>query len=124
MTDARLLAIDVGTQSVRAIVFDLAGNILAKEQIQIEPYFAKQPGWAEQDTELYWRSIGNACRLLWDKHRIDPRSLNGVGLTTQRATSVCVDAAGKPLRPAIVWLDQRRSENEKPIGGVWGALFK
>ncbi len=109
-----LLAIDVGTQSVRAIVFDLAGNILAREQVLIEPYFSSQPGWAEQDPALYWRSVGEACQALWHKHGADPKSLAGVGLTTQRATSVSLDAAGQPLRPAIVWLDQRRAENEKP----------
>jgi sugar (pentulose or hexulose) kinase len=119
-----LLAIDVGTQSVRAIVFDLAGNILAREQVLIEPYFSSQPGWAEQDPVLYWRAVGEACQALWHKHGADPKSLAGVGLTTQRATSVSLDAAGQPLRPAIVWLDQRRAENEKPVGGVWGLLFK
>ena len=117
-----LLAIDVGTQSVRAIVFDLEGNILAREQLPIEPYFSKQPGWAEQDAELYWRAIGEACRALW--RTVDVGTIAGVGLTTQRATSVSLDASGKPLRPAIVWLDQRRAENEPPLGGIWGLLFK
>jgi sugar (pentulose or hexulose) kinase len=122
--DKLLLALDVGTQSVRAIVFDLVGNIVAREQVHIEPYVSPQPGWAEQDPELYWRSIGEACQALWHKHGIDPAVVAGVGLTTQRATSVCLDAAGQVLRPAIVWLDQRRADNEKPVGGLWGLLFR
>jgi sugar (pentulose or hexulose) kinase len=120
----QLLAIDVGTQSVRAIVFDLAGNILGKQQVPIEPYFSTQPGWAEQDPALYWRAVGEACHALWQTQGLDPRRLAGVGLTTQRATSVSLDAQGRPLRPAIVWLDQRRAENEKPVGGLWGLLFR
>lgn len=122
--ETSLLAIDVGTQSVRAIVFDLAGNIIAREQIQIEPYFSRQPGWAEQNADLYWRAIAEACQALWNKHGIDPAALAGAALTTQRATSVSLDAAGKPLRPAIVWLDQRRAENQSPVGGLWGLLFR
>lgn len=122
--ETQLLAIDVGTQSVRAIVFDLAGTILAREQVMIEPYFSCQPGWAEQGAELYWQAIGTACHALWKKHGVDPTGLAGVGLTTQRATSVSVDASGKPLRPAIVWLDQRRAEHEPPVSGFWGFLFK
>lgn len=122
--DKLLLALDVGTQSVRAIVFDLAGTIVAREQVHIEPYISPQPGWAEQDPELYWRSIGEACQALWHKHDIDPGAVAGVGLTTQRATSVSLDATGKVLRPAIVWLDQRRADNEKPVGGLWGFLFR
>jgi len=48
----------------------------------------------------------------------------GVALTTQRATMVDVDAAGKPLRPAIVWLDQRRVEGLHPMGPLWQLAFR
>jgi sugar (pentulose or hexulose) kinase len=48
----------------------------------------------------------------------------GVALTTQRATVINVDERGQPLRPAIVWLDQRRTEGLQPIGGLWGLAFK
>jgi sugar (pentulose or hexulose) kinase len=44
-----LLAIDNGTQSVRALVFDLRGNLIAKAQVPLEPYFTRRPGWAEQN---------------------------------------------------------------------------
>ncbi len=47
----------------------------------------------------------------------------GVALTTQRSTVINVDHAGKPLRPAIVWLDQRRTYGLKPVGGLWGLAF-
>ncbi|MGH8528950.1 MAG: FGGY-family carbohydrate kinase [Nevskiales bacterium] len=124
MPEPQLLAIDVGTQSARAIVFDLAGNIVGKAQIPIEPYFSAQPGWAEQEPQLYWRSVAQACGELWNKHKLDPASIAGVALTTQRATVVNLDARGQPLRPAIIWLDQRRAHGVPPVGGAWGLAFK
>ncbi len=53
-----LLSIDNGTQSVRALLFDTQGNLLAKGKVELDPYFSSQPGWAEQDPEYYWASLG------------------------------------------------------------------
>jgi sugar (pentulose or hexulose) kinase len=120
----RILAIDVGTQSVRALVFDLTGTLVARSRVPIEPYVSPRPGWAEQDPELYWRSIGEACRALWTDPAVRRDALAGVSLTTQRATVVVTDETGRPLRPAIVWLDQRRTEGLPPIGGMMGLAFR
>ena len=119
-----LLAIDNGTQSVRALLFDLQGNLLGKGKVDLQAYYSTQPGWAEQDPEYYWQSLGEACRLLWQQVDIDKRQIKGVSLTTQRGTIITVDADGKPLRPAILWLDQRRAEIRGAIKGPWGWLFK
>lgn len=119
-----LLAIDNGTQSVRALLFDLAGNLVGKGKVELEPYYSAHPGWAEQDPEYYWRSLGEACRQLWASVDIDKSQIAGVSLTTQRGTLINVDAAGKPLRPAILWLDQRRADVAGRIQGPWGWLFK
>jgi len=119
-----LLALDVGTQSTRAIVFDPRGTPVALSRVAYEPYLAPRPGWAEQDPELYWRSLGAACRRLWSEGGVDPASIAGVALTTQRGTVVSLDAAGRPLRPAITWLDQRRTEGLPPIGGPLGLAFR
>ena len=105
-----LLAIDNGTQSVRALLFDLEGNLVAKGKVELDPYFSTHPGWAEQDPEYYWRSLGEACQKLWDSTAIDRNQIRGVSLTTQRGSLINVDATGKPLRPAMLWLDQRRAE--------------
>lgn len=119
-----LLAIDNGTQSVRALLFDLQGNLLGKGKVDLQAYYSQHPGWAEQDPEYYWKSLGEACRLLWQQVDIDKRLIKGVALTTQRGTIITVDADGKPLRPAILWLDQRRAEVRGKIHGPWGWLFK
>ena len=124
MAADQALAIDVGTQSVRAILFDPAGNLVAMGRVPIEPYVSPEPGWAEQDPEVWWTAIGEACRRLWADPRAQPASVAGVGLTTQRTTIVVADENGVPLRPAIVWLDQRRTEGLPPIGGAWGLAFR
>ena len=119
-----ILAIDNGTQSVRALVFDLQGRLLHSARVPIQPYVSPQPGWAEQDPEYFWSSLCRACQQLWADSRLDRASLAGVTLTTQRGTVVNVDAQGRPLRPAIVWLDQRRTRSCKAIGGLWGLAFR
>lgn len=118
-----LLAIDQGTQSARALVFDAQGNMVARARQAIEPYFSAQPGWAEQHPEVFWDAIGRACRALWQEHGIDPARLRGVALTTQRATVVNVDAQGEVLRPAIIWLDQRRAGRLQPMPRWLEAAF-
>lgn len=124
MNDDQLLAIDVGTQSVRAIVFDPTGTVVGLAKIPIEPYVSPRPGWAEQDPELYWRSIGEACRRVLAEPGVRREAIAGLTLTTQRGTVVVADDAGAPLRPAIVWLDQRRQPDVPPIGGVTGLAFR
>jgi sugar (pentulose or hexulose) kinase len=118
-----LLAIDNGTQSVRALLFDPRGNLIAKQRVPIEPYYSREPGLAEQDPDVYWRALCEACQGLWAQG-VDKSSVAAAALTTQRSTVINVDKNGRPLRPAIVWLDQRRTEGLKPVGGLWGAAFK
>jgi sugar (pentulose or hexulose) kinase len=124
MSADHVLAIDVGTQSVRALVFDSAGTLVAHSRIPIEPYVSPEPGWAEQDAEVYWRAIRAACAAAWAGDAARREAIAGVTLTTQRATVVVTDEAGAPLRPAIVWLDQRRAEGVPPIGGATGLAFR
>jgi len=119
-----ILAIDCGTQSVRALIFDLRGNLVHKIRVPIEPYFSENPGWAEQHPTYFWENVCAACQQLWQAAPVSKQAIAGVALTTQRATMVNVDERGEPLRPAIVWLDQRRTEGLKPIGGLWGLAFR
>ncbi len=123
MTKDILLAIDSGTQSVRALLFNPKGELLGRSQVHIEPYVSPRPGWAEQDPRIYWDALCRACQQLWAETDIPREAIGGVSLTTQRATMINVDRDGRPLRPAIVWLDQRRTDSIPPIGGRWGLLF-
>ena len=119
-----LLAIDCGTQSTRALLFDPRGKLLAKSRVPIEPYYSTAPGLAEQDPMVFWNALCSACQNLWEQPGVDRSSIAAVSLTTQRSTVLCVDKDGKPLRPAIVWLDQRRTEGLQPVSGLWGLAFK
>jgi sugar (pentulose or hexulose) kinase len=115
-----VVAVDVGTQSVRAHVIDPGGRFLASVRIPIEPYVSPQPGWAEQDPDLYWRALCEATGRAVADPAVRSERLAGVAITTQRATVVVTDEAGFPLRPAIVWLDDRRTDGLPPFGGVTG----
>ena len=123
-----LLSIDNGTQSIRALLFDEQGELVAKGQQIITPYFSDHPGWAEQDPDYYWQSVQQACELLWQdvasKPAIDRSLIKGMSVTTQRGTVVNLDKQGKPLRPAIVWLDQRHADTNEAIQWPWNWLFK
>ncbi len=120
-----ILSIDNGTQSLRALLFDLNGQLLAKERVTFTPYFSENPGWAEQDPEVFWQALCQACQGLWQKgDAIYKDRIAGVTLTAQRASVINVDRDGKPLRPAILWPDQRKTYGQVPVGGSWGMLFK
>jgi sugar (pentulose or hexulose) kinase len=119
-----MLALDNGTQSVRALLFDLRGNLVARSRVELEPYFSRQPGWAEQDPSYFWESLCAACQRLWSTIDLPREAIGGVALTTQRSTVVNMGPDGEVLRPAVVWLDQRRTEGVRPIGGLWGLAFK
>ena len=124
MAAEQILAIDNGTQSVRALIFDLQGNLIAKSRVPIEPYFSTAPGLAEQKPEVYWAAVCQACQALWLKPEVKKEAIAGVAVTTQRSTMINLDKDHQPLRPAIHWLDQRRTTGLKPVGGLWGLLFK
>lgn len=124
MNADRLLSIDCGTQSIRALLFDPKGNLLAKQRVPIEPYFSDAPGMAEQHAHVFWDALCLACQGLWTRPEVKKEAIAAVALTTQRSTMLNLDQDGKPLRPAIVWLDQRRTEEVKPVGGLWGLAFR
>ena len=120
-----ILAIDVGTQSTRALAFTAEGQLMDYAQaVYPVSYLSPLPGWAEQAPELYWGWITEAVRKLWSQGTISAESVAGIALTAQRGTVVLLDGSGKPLRPAIVWLDQRRAERVPSLGLFWETVFK
>jgi sugar (pentulose or hexulose) kinase len=123
MSKDLILAIDNGTQSTRALIFDLQGNILAKQRVPLQAYFSEQPGWAEQHPQYFWESLCQACQGLWSQGLVEKERIAGVALTTQRSTVINLDRNGLPLRPAMLWLDMRRTYGLTPVGGLWGLLF-
>ena len=119
-----ILAIDNGTQSLKAIIFDPQGQLIAKETVVFEPYYSDHPSWAEQDPEIFWQALCRACKGLWSRQPTARDRIAGVALTTQRGTVINVDKNGLSLRPAMLWLDQRKTYGQPPVSGIWGLIFK
>ncbi|MEH6584302.1 MAG: FGGY-family carbohydrate kinase [Halioglobus sp.] len=118
------LAIDNGTQSVRALIFDQRGELVAKSQVDIEPYVSEQPGWAEQDPEYFWNALCRACNELWPMLDFPREAIKAVSVTTQRATVVPLGDDDQPLRSAISWLDQRHVDSKPALGALESLAMK
>lgn len=119
-----ILVIDVGTQSIRASFIDLEGVICEIEKTPIEAYYSTQPGYSEQDPEYFWEKLCETTRALFRNTSINRNQIQGMSLTTQRGTVVNLDKEGRPLRPAIIWLDQRKGKVDKWPKGVIKFVLK
>ncbi len=108
-TDELILAIDCGTQSVRAVLTDLTGAILQIAKTEIEPYFSAGPGMAEQHPEYFRDRMFETLKKLFSETKFPKERIKAVSITTQRSTLVNLDRQGNSLRPAISWLDQRQT---------------
>jgi len=107
---AHILAIDQGTTSSRAIVFDAAMKIAGVGQQEFPQHFPRS-GWVEHDAEDIWRTVLETCRIALGKAGLSARDLAGIGITNQRETTVVWDrATGKAIHNAIVWQDRRTAE--------------
>lgn len=110
MTATHILAIDQGTTSTRAIVFDDSGRPVASAQKELPQIFPK-PGWVEHDAEEIWSATVEVSRGALARAKLDARALAGIGITNQRETTVVWDrATSKPIHNAIVWQDRRTAD--------------
>ncbi|WP_231693511.1 glycerol kinase GlpK [Ottowia caeni] len=108
-----LLALDQGTTSSRAIVFDRHGHVVAQAQREFTQHF-QRPGWVEHDAQEIWVSQLGVARECLQKlseqtgHAAGGAKIRAIGITNQRETTVLWDrATGRPVAPAIVWQDRR-----------------
>lgn len=102
-----VLALDQGTTSSRAILFDHAGKIIAKAQKEFPQYYPK-PGWVEHDPEEIWSSQLGVAQEVIAKTHLDAKDIKAIGITNQRETTIIWNRkTGKPLYNAIVWQDRR-----------------
>ena len=106
-SNAYVLAIDQGTTSTRAILFDGTGRARSTVQIELTQHYP-QPGWVEHDPEEIWRGVVSACR---EAAAAADGPIAAIGLTNQRETTVLWDReTGRPVHNAIVWQDRRTAE--------------
>lgn len=102
-----LLALDQGTSSSRAIVFNRAGQIVASAQQEFPQHFP-QPGWVEHDPLDIWSSQLATRRAALEQARLGAADMAALGITNQRETTVVWErATGRPIFNAIVWQDRR-----------------
>ncbi|MEM7384698.1 MAG: glycerol kinase GlpK [Verrucomicrobiota bacterium] len=105
-----ILALDQGTTSSRAIIFDESGAIRAIAQKEFEQHFP-QPGWVEHDAVEIWESQLAVAREALEKAGAVASDISGIGITNQRETTVVWErATGKPVSRAIVWQDRRTAD--------------
>ena len=104
-----ILALDQGTSSSRALVFDHDGNVCSVAQMEFTQHFP-QPGWVEHDPMEIWASEAAVIAEAISKIGINGKDIAAIGITNQRETTIVWDAeTGKPVCNAIVWQDRRTS---------------
>lgn len=110
MSPKYILALDQGTTSCRAILFDRDSQIVGIAQKEFTQYYP-QPGWVEHDAEEIWSTQYGVIAELLARTQVDPEEIAGIGVTNQRETTVVWDKqTGKPIHPAIVWQCRRTTE--------------
>jgi gluconokinase len=109
MTKNYVLGLDIGTTSVKAVVFHLNGKV-ATEYEQLITTHLPQPSWVEQDPEELLQSSVLAIKEAIEISGINPHELAGIGFSSAMHSLICVDEHGRPLSSAIIWSDGRSSE--------------
>ncbi|AOV07278.1 glycerol kinase GlpK [Sporosarcina ureilytica] len=110
MTEKYILAIDQGTTSSRAILFDKEGKIYHTAQQEFPQYFPK-PGWVEHNAHEIWSSVLAVLARVLSEKNITVNQIKGIGITNQRETTVVWDkATGNPIYNAIVWQSRQTAE--------------
>ena len=110
MSKKYIMALDQGTTSSRAILFDKEGNIIATSQKEFTQIYPK-PGWVEHNAMEIWGSQSGVMREVLETNSISPNEIAAIGITNQRETTIVWDKnTGKPIYNAIVWQCRRTSE--------------
>ena len=102
-----VLALDQGTTSCRAILFDKKGSIAAVEQQEFTQIFPK-PGWVEHNAQEIWQTQLKVTQAVLKNNGVEADQIDAIGITNQRETTVIWDKkTGEPIHNAIVWQDRR-----------------
>ncbi len=120
---SNVLVIDVGTQSMRGIIFDDKGNLLAKKQVKYVPYIAKENGFMEQSADMYWQVLCQITNSLCSEFPQLMQSVLAMSVDTFRDTAVLLDENNVPVRNCILWSDQRIADTSQPLPLKQRALF-
>ncbi|MTD59367.1 glycerol kinase GlpK [Amycolatopsis pithecellobii] len=120
MPSSYVAAIDQGTTSTRAMIFDHSGRVVASDQREHEQIFPKA-GWVEHNAEEIWENTRTVTGGALAKADLNPTDIVAVGITNQRETALVWDRkTGKPVYNAIVWQDTRTDKIVDELGGLGG----
>lgn len=106
---SHFLGIDLGTTGLKVALLAEDGRLIGSEYREY-PILSPQPGYAEQDPEVWWTGFVSACQSLKGQHPTEFDQILGVGICGQMHTQVYLNEENQVLRPAITWMDQRSSE--------------
>lgn len=106
MNTPLFLGLDIGTQSVRAVLFDSTGKRHGTGTAPLVTTYP-QPGWAEQQPLDWWKGLGQAVPEALRQAGCGAEAVAAIGLDSTACTVLAVDALGMPIRPALLWMDQR-----------------
>ena len=111
---AYMMGIDLGTSSLKTVIMDHGGNLLAIGQ-KGYAFDMPQTGWAEQDPEVWWQAATATIQEAMAKAGIRPEEIDGIGFSGQMHGLVALDRNGCPVRKAIIWCDQRSAAQAMAI---------
>jgi xylulokinase len=115
-----LLGIDAGTSSVKAVLLDLRGNLRAVCQAEY-PLHHLRSAWVEQDPEDWWQATCKAIGKTLAKVEHGPERVLGLAVSSQAPTLLPLDRSGRPLRPAMIWMDRRAEAEAVRLTELLGA---
>ena len=112
-----VMGIDFGTGGVRVGIFDRDGGPIGFSAAEFQIHHP-QPGWAEQDPDEWWSALTKAVPQAMAEGDISPADIAGISVDATSSTVLAVDADGRPLRPAILWMDVRAFEQADRVAGT------
>ncbi len=114
-----ILAFDLGTTALKCALHDLRGNVLSKASVEYE-LITPDAVSVEMEVETYWQAFKSALGSVLKNSGADPATIRALGVSAQGETLILVDEGGKPLRRAIVWLDNRAQQEANDLGEKLG----
>ncbi len=110
MAASHILAIDQGTTSTRAVIYDSSGHVRGSSARELTQHYP-HPGWVEHDAGEIWQSVAEVVPVALEAAAISAGDIAAIGLTNQRETTVLWDrASSQPVARAIVWQDRRTAD--------------
>ncbi len=117
------MGIDFGTGGARVGIFDREGTALVFNSVEWETKFPRS-GWAEQDPDVWWSNLVQASRGALEKSGISSEEIVSIAVDTTSCTVVAMDAQDRPLRPAIMWMDVRASDQAQRVSETGDPALK